>query len=270
MNVLSLFDGMSCGHIALGRAGIKVNKYYASEIDKYAVKVTMANYPNTIQLGDISQWREWDINWGSIDLLIGGPPCQGFSFAGKQLNFDDPRSQLFFKFADILAFIRARNPDVKFLMENVRMKRESLDIISQTLGVEPVLINSALVSAQNRQRNYWASLPLTTPTDKSILLRDIIGSGTVDREKSLCLDAGYYRSASIRDYTERSRRQVVFTPGDGKGWRKLTPEECEKLQNVTAGHTDHVSKTQRYKMLGNGFTVDVVAHILKSLRVHYG
>ena len=135
MNVLSLFDGISCGRIALDRAGIKVNNYYASELDKHAIKVTQANWPETIQLGDVTKWREWDIDWSSIDLLIGGSPCQGFSFAGKQLAFDDPRSKLFFVYVDILNHIKDVNPYLKFLLENVKMKKEYLDVISETLGV---------------------------------------------------------------------------------------------------------------------------------------
>ncbi|PTT96632.1 DNA (cytosine-5-)-methyltransferase, partial [Pseudomonas sp. HMWF031] len=154
VNVLSLFDGLSCGQIALNRIGIKPEVYYAAEVDKYAIKVTQANYPKTVQLGDVTQWREWDINWASIDLLIGGSPCQGFSFAGKQLAFHDPRSKLFFVYVDILNHIKSVNPNVKFMLENVKMKKEYLAVISEHLGVEPVFINSALVSAQNRQRYY--------------------------------------------------------------------------------------------------------------------
>ena len=125
MIILSLFDGMQCGRIALERAGIKVDKYYASELDKYAVKVAQANYPDSIQLGDVTKWREWDIEWGEIDLLIGGSPCQGFSFAGKQLAFDDPRSALFFEYLNILNHIKSLNPNVKFLLENVKMKKRA-------------------------------------------------------------------------------------------------------------------------------------------------
>lgn len=179
MNVLSLFDGMSCGRIALERAGIQVNQYYASELDKYAIKVTQANWPETIQLGDVTKWREWDIDWSSIDLLIGGSPCQGFSFAGKQLAFDDPRSKLFFVYSDILTHIdnerdKAGKTEVKFLLENVKMKKEFLEIISDHLGVKPVFINSALVSAQNRQRYYWANWDFEQPEDKGLVLADIV------------------------------------------------------------------------------------------------
>lgn len=144
MKVLSLFDGMSCGRIALDRAGVFVEKYYASEVDKYAMKVSQHNWPGNIQLGDVTKWKEWDIDWSGIDLLIGGSPCQGFSFAGKQLAFDDPRSKLFFVFVDILKHIKSANPDVKFMLENVWMKKEHLAVISEMLGVQPVFINSAL------------------------------------------------------------------------------------------------------------------------------
>ncbi len=319
MNVLSLFDGLSCGHIALERAGIEVDNYYASELDKYAITVTQANYPKTIQLGDVTQWRKWDIDWASIDLLIGGSPCQGFSFAGKQLAFDDPRSALFFVYVDILNHIKNLNPDVKFLLENVRMKKEYLTVISEYLGVEPVFINSALVSAQSRQRFYWANWHFEQPEDKGILLKDILEDDFVDRDKFHCIDANYFRGGNLKSYFEKHRRQLVFQSakdknpliqGDylhfdpaGKGhfsqcnrvnlpeskhkslsgtsggnkhgvvidkeeltYRKLTPTECERLQTVEDNYTNHVSNTQRYKMLGNGWTVDVVAHIFKAMK----
>ena len=275
MRVLSLFDGLSCGQIALNRIGIKPAKYYAAELDKYAIKVAQANYPDTIQLGDVTKWREWDIDWASIDLLIGGSPCQGFSFAGKQLAFDDPRSKLFFVYVDILNHIKKHNPDVKFMLENVRMKKEYLDVIGDLLGVEPVFINSALVSAQNRQRYYWANWTFGQPEDKGILLSDIIESGAVDRVKSYCIDANYYKGGSLKNYLEKSRRQIalsqsesrlcVFEIDDVRPVRKLTPIECERLQTVPDNYTAHVSNTQRYKMLGNGFTVDVIAHIFKGI-----
>lgn len=174
MNILSLFDGVSCGRIALERAGIKVDKYYASEIDKPAQAVSRYKYPDIIRLGDVTEWPNWGIDWGSIDLLIGGSPCQGFSFAGKQLAFDDPRSKLFFVFEDIYKYIKSLNPDVKVMLENVRMKKEHLDVISERLGVTPTVINSALVSAQNRIRYYWTEEDITQPEDKHIFLRDIL------------------------------------------------------------------------------------------------
>lgn len=187
MKVLSLFDGMSCGQIALRELGITPETYYASEIDRHAIAQTQYNFPDTVQLGDVTRWREWDIDWEHIDLVMGGSPCQGFSFAGKQLAFDDPRSRLFFVFADILAHARACNPGVKFLLENVNMKKEHMRVISQYVGVFPVNINSALVSAQNRNRWYWTDIrtrreglfgdvysDIPQPEDRGIVLRDIL------------------------------------------------------------------------------------------------
>ena len=175
MKVLSLFDGISCGKIALERASILVDAYYASEIDANAIAISSKNYPDIIRLGDVTKWREWDIPWGEIDLLIGGSPCQGFSRAGKCLNFEDPRSRLFFVYADILNHIRAINPNILFLLENVKMKNEWKDVISEYLGVHPIEINSKLVSAQNRPRLYWTNIQgVTQPKDKGIKLTDIL------------------------------------------------------------------------------------------------
>jgi len=303
LNVCSLFDGMSCGQIALERAGVPVNAYYASEIDKYAIQIAKKNYPDTIHLGDVRDVKGDDL--ADIDLLIGGSPCQGFSFAGQQLNFDDPRSQLFFE------FVRIKNETQPkyFLLENVKMRKESEQVITDILGVEPIEINSNLVSAQNRKRLYWTNIPFDLNiTDKNIKLKDIIEHGIVDRDKSHCLDANYWKGGNLTSYFEKSRRQLVFSEDglchvgladvngydlmkrvyhiEGKAptlnactggnrepkiavgdtlWRKLTPLECERLQTVPEGYTEGVSNTQRYKMLGNGWTVDVVAHIFKGL-----
>ena len=311
MNVLSLFDGMSCGRIALEKAGIKIDKYYACEIDKFAVKVSKANYPDIIQLGDVKDltWNDLSLHAHlrpKIDLLIGGSPCQGFSFAGNHNvpDFDDPRSKLFFEFVRLMDETKPK----WFLLENVRMKQESQDIISRYLGVQPVMINSNLVSAQNRKRLYWTNIPFTMPEDRGIMLKDIIEDGLVDRDKAHCLDANYFKGGNLKSYFEKHRRQLIFSNEgmchvgdadlkghdlikrvyhpDGKSptlnactggnrepkiaidnlkWRKLTPLECERLQTVPEGYTAHVSNTQRYKMLGNGWTVDVVAHIFKNL-----
>ncbi len=171
--VLSCFDGMSCGQLALDKAGIKVKKYFASEIDKYAIQVSKHNYPNMVHLGDI---QTIDIEkLPKIDLLIGGSPCQGFSYAGKQLNFDDPRSRLFFDFAEIYKKLKEKNPSLIFLLENVRMKQEYQDVISEYMGCKPIMINSKLVSAQNRVRLYWTNIPgVTQPDDCGLVLKDII------------------------------------------------------------------------------------------------
>lgn len=306
MNVLSLFDGMSCGQIALGRSGINVQNYFASEIDKYAIRITIKNYPQTIQLGDINNWESWELP--KIDLLIGGSPCQGFSIAGKQLNFNDHRSKLFFKFADILKSLKLKNPGIKFILENVKMKQEYQDVISNILGVDPIFIDSALVSAQSKKRLYWTNIAgVSIPNDKKIILGDIIENGYVDKLKSYCIDANYMKGGNIKQYFYKRRRQLVFDKpiriknigngGQGErvysingksvclsalgggmgaktglyeteiGIRKLTPTECERLQTVPDNYTAGVSDTQRYKMLGNGFTVNVISHILNCMKV---
>jgi DNA-cytosine methyltransferase len=309
-SVLSLFDGMSCGQIALNRVGIEYDNYFASEIDKHAIKVTQANYPKTIQLGDVTKIKGSDLP--KIDLLIGGSPCQGFSFAGKGLNFEDPRSKLFFE------FVRLKNETQPkyWMLENVKMKAEHQNIISEILGVKPILINSELVSAQSRDRLYWTNIPIIElPTDKGILLKDIIEIGEPINDKSQTILATLYKENAksmikrnkagllvkmssenprikelsitdrgIRPHRNDKRKSGISEIGtihypDTKsytitanhapkvlteiiGWRKLTPKECERLQTVPDNYTDCVSDTQRYKMLGNGWTVDVIAHIL--------
>lgn len=323
MNVLSLFDGMSCGQIALERAGIHVDKYFASEIDKYAIQVTQKNYPNTIQLGDVTKWREW--NLPKIDLVIGGSPCQGFSFAGKQLNFDDPRSKLFFEFADIVAAIKPKY----FLLENTPMKEEYQDVITEYLGVEPIMINSELASAQSRKRLYWTDIPMSTAIeDKGIMLSDILEDKVdekyyinTDRAIEICnleakkgkiayigkdslgnrvysihgksvtlkaLGGGwgaktglYWIPCITPDRINKRQNGQRFKPSNAKFYtltaqdrhgvltngqiRRLTPLECERLQTVPEGYTDGMSDSQRYKMLGNGWTVDVISHLFKGI-----
>ena len=393
MRVLSLFDGMSCGRIALERMGITPSAYYASEIDKYAIQVSRANYPDTIHVGDVTELKESDLP--KIDLLFGGSPCQGFSFAGGQLAFDDPRSRLFFEYVRLLRALQPRY----FLLENVNMKQIYQDVISEHLGVKPIRLNSNLVSAQNRDRLYWTNIPVRSiPENKHIYLKDILEDGFTDREKAHCIDANYFKGGNLRTYFEKSRRQLVFdfdAPSesglilageadlnghdiikrvyhpdgkaptlcssqggnqepkilqvprgknqggikaqdgkvptisgsawehnnfvvyggsfrgryrlngvrqdhkikvsgmteqelelreDGKSnslttvekdnvavnvdelrWRKLTPIECERLQTVPDNYTAHVSNTQRYRMLGNGWTVDIICHLLKEI-----
>jgi DNA-cytosine methyltransferase len=213
MNVLSLFDGMSCGRIALDRLGIKVDNYYASEIDKYAIQVSQANYPDIIQVGDIT---ELDLSTlPKIDLVMGGSPCQGFSFAGKQLAFDDPRSALFFEFVRCVEELKPKY----FLLENVRMKKEYLDVISEYMGVEPIMINSALVSAQNRVRYYWTNIPgIEQPEQRGIVLRDILETNpdnnlskmTTKDDKSFCLTSNYH-GAIAENSIERKQRTMIPT-----------------------------------------------------------
>jgi len=405
VNVLSLFDGMSCGRLALERAGFPVHNYFASEIDKWAIKVAKENFPDTVHLGDVTQVMDNGqgelvvphLGHHKIDLLIGGSPCQGFSFAGKQLNFDDPRSKLFFEYVRLYEALKPRY----FLLENVNMKQEYQDVISDLLGVKPIRINSNLVSAQNRDRLYWTNIPVRSmPENKHIFLKDILEDGFTDRDKAHCIDANYFKGGNLKSYFEKNRRQLIFdfTEGNGSGlilageadlkghgynrrvyhpdgkapslcaasggnlepkilqvprgknqggikakdgktpamsgssweqnnfvvfagsfrgryrvdgvrqdhkmqvaglaeqeleiredgktnslttvqkdnvavhvedlkWRKLTPVECERLQTVPDGYTDCVSNTQRYRMLGNGWTVDVICHLLKEMEV---
>ena len=410
MNVISFFDGMSCGQIALNKLGVKVENYFASEIDKFAIQQTQYNFPNTIQLGDILNWRNWDIDFSTIDLVCAGSPCQGFSFAGKQLAFDDPRSKLFFVFVEILNHIKKLNPKVVFLLENVNMKKEYLRIISEYLGVFPVRINSNLVSAQNRDRWYWTNIKtkavglfdelwtdIPQPKDKGILLKDILqsenevdkkyyinrgitkrmlsnlkmldeklncflstsykgaqangmtlikvdkkGNKKADQNKAGCLTGGGhsggnhsdmdilligcarfgrnekakairkdYAKKGKKDYSPFAEKEIVGvnynkmntitcatqkdnliliqnSHGYNKGgefieksptitsnsWehnnhidngyrlRRLTIRECSRLQTVPENYRWIVSNTQAYKMLGNGWTVDVISHIL--------
>lgn len=403
MNVLSLFDGISCGRVALERAGIKVDKYYSSEIDKYSNIISEKNYQDIIRLGDVTKLHgdikqekpqylfintKYDLHSfhsGGIDLLIGGSPCQGFSFAGKQLNFEDPRSKLFFEFVRILKEVKPKY----FLLENVKMKQEYQDIISEQLGVKPIEINSALVSAQNRKRLYWTNIPnITQPEDRHIMLKDIVhelrpedisilyvpeatkkgyaeikindgvdltfmGSktrrGRRMEDKCNCLTAtnydygileylnkyivpfdqtlkilekeaekgkvGYFRKDSQANRVYFIHDKAITLCGDAGGGaakmgqylfgcitpdriekrqngqrfsegkkfytltaqdkhgiliegyiRKLTPVECERLQTLPDNYTQGVSDSQRYKMLGNGWTVDVLSHIFKNLK----
>lgn len=404
MQVLSLFDGMSCGQLALCQLGIPIEKYYASEIDKYAIAVTQANFPNTIQVGDVCALDPKD--FADVDLIIGGSPCQGFSFAGKKLAFDDPRSKLFFEFVRLVKAIQPKY----FLLENVRMKKEWLAIISEQLGVEGICINSALVSAQNRVRYYWTNIPnITQPTDQGILLKDILeidaeepmysniyggfgekkprthfsksvtiransGGGAIPSvsikpvkdternrrhyrnrdQKALCMTASMHKGAGNNSMTLVPYKPIHnkinqakvdnMQPGDiaatqinnsknfgnavnvdGKAftlrasnpngvvsrvknksktvcdaiqrlsndldidleedtgyfskdieydewdsvdelhYRKLTPLECMRLQTVPDDYKMPVSNTQKYKLLGNGFTVAVIQHIFSHM-----
>ena len=436
MKVLSLFDGMSCTQIALKNLGIKVDTYYASEIDKYGIQIAKKNFPDTVHLGDVKDIKGKDLP--EIDLIVAGSPCQGFSFAGKQLAFDDPRSALFFEFVRILKEVKPKY----FLLENVRMKKEFQAVISEQIssiypectngglfGIEPILINSALLSAQNRNRLYWTNIPnIEQPEDVGLVLRDVLedfptkefyagkelqknyaGGNQLNPDyKSQCntihdidkksptISAGThgyangyisekandelkkmttkdgkayaltatYQGAVAWNSIERKQRTMVPTYNtpkqvgtaadlkgydiikriyseDGKSptlttmggghrepkvavkggairgrayddkgkrldkngksvasktkqmlevrkdyksnaittvqkdsiavkeeeltWRKLTPLECERLQTVPDNYTDGVSNTQRYKMLGNGFTVRVIEHILKNM-----
>ena len=210
MNVLSLFDGISAGQLALNRVGIPITIYYASEIDKYAIKVTQHHFPDTIQIGDVRNVKACDLP--VIDLILAGSPCQGFSFAGKQLAFEDPRSKLFFEFVRILQEVKPRY----WLLENVKMAKMHEQVITKLTGVRPIRLNSALVSAQNRQRLYWTNIPVNTvPTDKGILLRDILEDGAeTDLSKSPTIDAEYGKAGYSNKHAQSQRRYMVFQQND--------------------------------------------------------
>jgi len=387
MNVLSLFDGMSCGQLAQLKVGLKKGKYYSCETDPYAQAVTRYNFPDTIFLGDVTKVDFSKLK--DIDIVIAGSPCQDLSFAkGNGKGLEGSRSSLFYKFVEAIEVCK---PEY-FLLENVKMKQEWKDIISDLLGVQPIFINSADFSAQNRQRLYWTNIPIYAWTPCNTKLQDILETGLVDRDKSHCLDANYFKGGNLKSYFEKHRRQLVFNYNpasivtrridkDGKrkdydttvpkvqtlevhekdksrclstvskdtlvsqlpegryplnkciqvvekfkinpdivanyvpdlkgvvcdpynkriikgdkstalrtnssngntwvndkqySWRKLTPIECERLQTVPDNYTSKgirdgkevkISNTQRYKMLGNGWTIDVIAHIFESLRI---
>jgi len=253
-NVVGLFDGISCGQVALQRAGIEYEQYYASEIDTHAMKVTQQQFPDTVQLGSVTDWKSWDID--EIDLIMGGSPCQGFSLAGRQLNFDDERSKLFFEFLEMVRHFKPKY----FLLENVKMRQDIQDAISKELGVEPILINSNLVSAQNRQRLYWTNIPnIELPEDRGITLESILeipaAEGITVRPKSKCLRVGGRQSYDRHEWDSI----------DNTHSRKLTVLECERLQTLPDGYTEGISNTQRYKTLGNGWTVEVIAHIFEHM-----
>jgi DNA-cytosine methyltransferase len=276
-NVLSLFDGMSCGQLALDTLGIKVNNYFASEIDPYAMKIAKKNYPNTKHIGSVVDVKGADLP--KIDLLIGGSPCQSFSNAGDRTGMDG-KSKLFWEFVRVL---KETNPTY-FLLENVRMKKEWENIITEQLGVKPILINSRLVSAQNRPRLYWTNIPdIGQPLDRCLVLADILEE-QVDDKFNLSDQACDYMS---RLRNGKPRWEYHTNPLNGKSacltanmykgvpygvikekLRRLTPVECERLQTVPDNYTVGVSDTQRFKMLGNGWTIDIIAHLLNNMRYH--
>jgi DNA-cytosine methyltransferase len=273
MNVLSLFDGMSCGQIALNKLGIEYDRYFACEIDKFAMQVTQHNYPLTEQLGSVTDLDTSELP--KIDLLIGGSPCQSFSNLGNGKGFDG-KSSLFWEYVRILKETKPKY----FLLENVVMKKEWQAIITEAMGVEPIKMNSRNVSAQNRPRLFWTNIPITQPEDLKIFVKDIVDTEVEDKYylSDLAI-AKVQRSKFGREYatldTEKVRTLTAGyykIPGDGvyfqdhKGKRRYTPTECERLQTVPEGYTEICSNSQRWKMLGNGWTVDLIAHIFKNIK----
>lgn len=297
LNVLSLFDGMSCGQIALSKANISVANYFSSENKNSAIKVTQVNYPNTIQLGDITLIDDKILKeLPKIDLVIGGSPCQGFSIAGKKLNFNDERSKLFFEYVRILNWIKENNnPNVNFLLENVRMKDEIANMIDEILGVKRQLIDSRYFTGHIRKRYYWTNIYIDNYIKKYIKIEDVI-----DMEVPFDKDMEFFLNRTIYKPTESYDGIITINPRDNKGkqtwqrgrvydvkgscpticaslfdlnitkdhkkYRKLTISECEKLQGVPIGYTNILTKNEAGELLGNGWTVDVIAHIFKGLK----
>ena len=269
MNVLSLFDGMSCGQIALEKAGIKVDKYFASEIKEHAIKVTQHNYPNTIQLGDVTK-----INYSGnhkIDLLIGGSPCQNFSNAqwnGQRNGLDGLKSGLFYEYVRLLKEVKPKY----FLLENVKMKKEYEEIITGLLGVKPIAINSKILSAQMRNRLYWTNIPCDVPEDKGIKLKDILTDGFTTKDKAYCLLESEARPQKtnwkrFRRWRKKGFVNVVFEREDLNLFhnRILNQTELERLQTVPEGYTSVLNRNEAACLLGDGWTVDVIAHIFKGI-----
>jgi DNA (cytosine-5)-methyltransferase 3A len=284
MNVLSLFDGISCGQIALQKAGVRVNKYFSSEINENAINVAQKNYPNTIQLGDITNITATDLP--KIDLVIGGSPCQSFSRAGDNTGFNG-KSKLFWEYVRL---VKEANPRY-FLLENVVMKKEWEDIISEALGVKPIKINSSLVSSAHRSRLYWTNIPnVVQPDNKNIFIEDIV-LNEQDVESNLWLKAkntyllvnkidfnGCPNIAAIDVYNKKyktDRKVPTLTLPHHNSlrlWqngriRKFSANELENMQNIPSDYTDNnLTLNQRHELLGNGWTVDVIAHIFKNIK----
>lgn len=269
VNVLSLFDGMSCGQIALNRCGIKYDNYFASEIDKHAIKVTQHNYPATIQLGSVMDVHADQLP--KIDLLIGGSPCQGFSFAGKRLNFEDPRSKLFFEYVRLLKECKPKF----FLLENVCMAKDHEDIITGILRIKPMRLNSSWVSAQFRKRLYWTNIAVNSlPKKRVLVLSDIIDRSetkfATEKGQNYSLNAVYKKdrpnklTARVGALQAQRIENIII---DGRV-RQLSALEYERLQTVPDNYTrvDGVSDTNRRYMLGNGWTIDIICHIFNHMK----
>lgn len=286
-SVLSLFDGISCGQIALNRAGIEYDNYFASEIDKHAIKVTQTNYSNTIQLGDVTKVKGGDLP--KIDLLIGGSPCQSFSNAGRGAGFYG-KSGLFWEYVRILK----ETKPTYFLFENVKMKKEWQDVISETLCMKPIEINSKYFVPQNRPRLFWTNIKVENiPTTYNHCLNDILEEASneyylTEKQKAI-LDlnykwseneiirhkAGKHQQDNIYRYDglmaclsashHGAARHLTKTYLPNGEIRRLTENEVEKLQGVPIDYTKIISSSKRYEVLGNGWTVDVIAHIFRSL-----
>lgn len=322
--VLSLFNGMNTLRQAMENVGIPVKKYYSSEIKPYAIKLTQHHFPDTIQLGDITKWREWDIDWSEITFIGSGSPCQDLSIAGKRAGLSGDKSSLFYTFIDILEYVKGLNPNVKFLQENVgSAPTEAIKLMSESLDILPIRINSNLVTAQNRDRFYWSNIKVRTdwtgynwtdipqPKDRNVYLKNIIESGKVDKEKATailesqsrcvanqkslkqradkdfitvvkeattkgfvevkpgdCVDMSFPTSKTRRGRLMTDKVNCLMEAGqeiyynNGYYLRKLTQIELERLQGFIDGYTSILSYNQASSLLGDGWTLPVIEHIL--------
>jgi DNA (cytosine-5)-methyltransferase 3A len=282
MNIVSLFNGMNTGRQALENVGIKVNKYYSSEIKPYAIELTQHHFPDTIQDGDVTKWREWDIDWQSIDLILSGSPCQDLSAAGKRAGINGSKSSLFFLFVEILDYVKSLNPKVLFLQENVgSASKLDVGIMSRALGVYPVRINSSLVTAQLRDRYYWSNIrtketmfdlvtDIPQPKDRSILLQDIITDGYVNVLKSTCVMEGWSRPNNEFEYEKivnRHNKQfltcVFFDKSFNykKGVRIMNKTELCRLQGFKDNYCDILNRNDSASLLGDGWTLPIIEHL---------
>ena len=278
MNVVSLFNGMNTGRQALENIGIKVDKYYSSEIKPYAIELTQYHFPDTIQVGDVTKWKEWDIDWQSIDLILSGSPCQDLSAAGKRAGINGSRSSLFFVFVEILEHIKSLNPKVLFLQENVgSASKLDVGIMSRALGVYPVRINSSLVTAQLRDRYYWSNIrtketmfdivtDIPQPKDLGIMFKDIITGGQVDTDKHTCLNTG-------SGATEKAKQEYLLHRNSTTGMITLIKEnekvrtvnkvEMCRLQGFPDNYCNILSTAKAGSLLGDGWTLPIIEHIFK-------
>ena len=281
MNVVSLFNGMNTGRQALENVGIKVNKYYSSEIKPYAIELTQHHFPDTIQVGDVTKWKEWDIDWKSIDLILSGSPCQDLSAAGKRAGINGSRSSLFFVFVEILNHIKTLNPNVLFLQENVgSASKLDVGIMSRALGVYPVRINSKLVTAQLRDRYYWSNIKtketmfdivtdIPQPKDKGIMLQDIVTGGRVEQVKANALLESDYKQ-QIKDeikqdiYIKKRLAKGKQTPNliyENELVRTVNKIEMCRLQGFPDDYCDILTTAKAGSLLGDGWTLPIIEHI---------
>lgn len=281
INVLSLFNGMNTGRQALENVCIKVNKYYSSEIKPYAIRLTQHHFPDTIQVGDVTKWKEWNIDWKSIDLILSGSPCQDLSSSGKRAGINGSKSSLFFVFVDILNHIKSLNPNILFLQENVgSASTYDVGLMSRALGVYPCRICISLLTAQLRDRYYWSNIRtkesffdlvtnIPPPRDKKIFLKDIITSGCVDRPKSLCLIERYIGAVpkSNEAIQKFLKNRVDFGSytivNENNSLRPFNKIEMCRLQGFSDNYCDILSTVEAGSLLGDGWTLPIIEHIFK-------